>query len=256
MITSIKHKDSEKGLDDLFDYSADDVETAREIGVKGRSKVQCVIEELEEFIAKLERDNLMINDPTSILTPKELDVFVTVSEVFKDNVQYKHNFSHFLDVLIRNSYNEGNNNFYLDFTNLHFLHYLLHHFRAKEDNPLKMTVCGNFGSFIAKASTNVNLVLDGNCNFLFGQKSSNLTAYVTGNVGRSFGFKSDNMTAIIGGDYGDNFKYGFNNSTVYVNSNLEKSGFLKISKKTTPCDVKDDPLYQKLIQDFEGRIER
>jgi hypothetical protein len=214
-IAAIKRKDDDFGiggsLDGLFGYTASDVETTSTIEVVGNHEnIGLALKEYEQFSYDHFLPFFTLKPikkySNLVLTPAEMSVFINEIEKFQKEENYSLSANLFVNRLIQNSYDAGNNDFNLyveDLPNASILKKL----KATEDNPLKIRLNGSVGDFVARESNYLDLTIDGRVGDYFADNSNNLIASITGDVGKHFGSNSHNIKTKINGNVG--YSFGF-----------------------------------------------
>ena len=105
----------------------------------------------------------------------------------------------FLTRLIRESYDQGNNDFVLNTQDTQ-IDGLASDFRATN---LKLTIKGNTGHYYGYNSQGCNFVIEGDVNGWGGYYSRNCTYLIKGNAGNLFGLASKDCYCFIKGDVGE-----------------------------------------------------
>ena len=230
----IKRSDRDDGgLDNLFDYSADEVETTRRVEVIDNP----LLNPLSEYQRYMDasHDNQEY-EPNKILLPEEIDAFVKTfhSEYEKNPLK----FSDFLDKIVVVSYNDGNNNFHLNFSSYNKPDMIFMWEIATKERPLELEIEGNLGikcferaeyfnvkingdieSNFAEGSKNLDIVINGNVKDNFGYCSTNLNVTINGDTKLYFGYLSNNLNAIINGNVGGAFSHYSNDLSAIINGN-------------------------------------
>jgi hypothetical protein len=219
-ITSIKRSDKSSGLDDLFGYTASDIEETKKIYVVDSNLAE-VFDTYNSYLG-LEKGELEDNKPTLILTPNEIDAFLQETIYHQKRENFCSKTSRFLSGLIQNSYDFGNNGFNLNFTELNYFNDVGRDLCGKKDEPIELDINGNIGN------------ATGSC-------SKYLTINVNGNVGHTFGFDSTNMTSAINGDVGLNFGESSYKLAAQIEGNVRSSLGINSNKMKATIKGEVDP---------------
>jgi formylmethanofuran dehydrogenase subunit C len=107
----------------------------------------------------------------------------------------------FLNKVLQESYDAGNNNFFID-TADSMTHYLGERLRGTLADPIKITVRGNGGNYFGHESTCVSVAILGSAGNNLGHFSKHFSAFVQGNSGDNLGFSSKYLDARILGNNG------------------------------------------------------
>jgi formylmethanofuran dehydrogenase subunit C len=241
MITSIKRGDSLQGLDDLFGYTASDVEKTSTIEVVSSGNLNLALDEFKAYLKCFEK---LKDDPFGrsehntnlVLTSEEINSYFLMIQSFRDNKTYR-NTAPLLNSLIQNSYDAGNNDFTINLSegSPYSLIYKLH---GDENNPLKITVLGDISTFAGEFSSHLNLSvkgdiynnsffsvrnssisIEGDVSSSFLHSSYNVNVNLCGNAHSKFGEFSTNLNAIIKGDVGKWFGLHSTNLNATINGN-------------------------------------
>ena len=194
-------RSSDSSLDDLFGYSASDVEEEKEIIVVP-NEFSNLFEKYENIINFKYNDVSQIEDYIiktfdEVLSPKEIKVFHFIADQLYGGNEHKTRMGYTLTKLIQNSFNKGYNDFDLDFTEKPVLG-LGNNLKGKLFRKLKIKVKGNLHN-VGHGSRNLDVTIDGNASGSFGFQSKNITAYISGCV-NTIGYNSKNVKCVIGED--------------------------------------------------------
>jgi hypothetical protein len=278
MITEIKRDDSATGLDDLFGYSADDVENHGTINVVRNANMDYALEELEKYLSFdfMEKRNYKHN---ITLSPDEINSFFQMTAIFKDLENYLC-VSSFVNELIQNSYDAGNNNFYLnvenfegkylDDKNLDGFPYL-GQVNGEFNRPLCLNVKGDVCHY-AKNVINFVSNVNGNVGFFSCMNAKRADIAVKGDVGSYFGSGSHHSKFLVGGSAKDNFVSNSFFATIFLSGSYDErfcysakhhDVFLKLGNSATihgkkyalmGSEVKDHPQYKMLSEELSRRV--
>jgi hypothetical protein len=242
-ILAIKRSDSESSIDELFGYTASDVENEGKIEGSNYDFTQL----LETFENSL--GHLHIFVPTDILNPIEINSFIFETRRFQDDISYSNCLSNFLGKLIQNSYLSGHNNFHLDLTNMNPPDSLMRAVECCEERPLRMTINGNVGAYFGSLSENIFAKIYGDCGYLLGNGSSNMNVEITGDVNFKLASSSNNFDGIINGDIAWDSLYSAIDGKIKVNGKCGANfAYCAKNLNATISDVKN-------LRDFCYHIE-
>jgi hypothetical protein len=225
MITSIKRNDSENGLDQMFDYSAQDVENTNTIEVFGSGNLPLAIKEFEDI--PLSNNSLYLIKTELTLTPTEINAFVQSIKKYcnckQDYDGYSWKAGVYIGKLIHNSNYEGNQNFPINTKNCK-INYLAAELCSIDYKPIKILIDGDVGYRFGYKSNDIAVKINGDANQEFGVFSTNLSVVIDGNVNSKFGEYSTNLTALITKDAGENFAYNSSFLSAIVKGNTISLG--------------------------------
>jgi formylmethanofuran dehydrogenase subunit C len=202
-------RDSFQGLDGMFGYTTDDVETQREITHICDPDMQRIYGECNSF---LDYDVLSAvnSDIETVVLPSQINEFVQNGKIFSEHENYSNIFGIYISKLVKNSYDDGNNDFVLDLENVPLFDHLFLCLKGRgTKNDIDIIVNGNVGSNFAKSSMFLQVTLNGDADDSFGFNSNYLTAHIKGNVKDYFGIVSNHMHALIEGNVGDKLGNSF-----------------------------------------------
>jgi hypothetical protein len=249
MITAIKRQDAVNGLDDLFDYNASDVENIKDVESNGNMKLQKI---LANYYRHLCGFKCNLDD---VLTPNEINEFLPLTALYSDYDSYKTYSADFLNRLIHNSYENGNNDFYLNFENLDPIMCIFKKVKARRTNPLRATIKGDVGIWLGIDAQNLEIFVKGNVGDELGWDSRNIKITIEGDVGSVFGYASNNLTASIRGDCGCGLGDYAKNAAIYVDGNVD----VEPSEKLAECaiigeDARNHHVYKRMMAEFEEKF--
>jgi hypothetical protein len=210
-IVSIK-RNSASGLDDLFGYSAQDVENESQVKVADESNVPYALDSFEKYLEDYGYgpDNYFSQDKL-LLSPKEINTFLQLTEKYSDNQDYKL-LGDFMSRLIQNSYDHGYNNFKFDIRNLPPFDDFLDFLKGKEDNRINIKVIGDISDSSVCDSKYLNLFVEGNVGETVGIRSVENIFVITKDVGGELMFESKDSKCFVGGNVG--YDFGRNSSNL------------------------------------------
>ena len=264
-LIAIKRDDNNSGLDDLFGYSASDVENTSTIEVIGSGNLPLAIYEFDKYF---EKDNI---DPYKIETKltldhSEIDDFLEASKKYLRKMNYRSATGAYLSWIMANSYDFLNHNsFVLKLDQP--LNFFATGLCAQKNNPIRVEVEGNLGYNCAMYSENLKIIVEGNVDHHFGFKSKNSQSIINGNCFDEFGKYTRDFTALITGNADGFFLEGSKNTSgiikgdckVYPGINSTNSSIFvhKKIKKFIDCEdylilsgnsVKDHLKYKETMQ--------
>jgi hypothetical protein len=228
-VVSIEQKNS--GLDNLFDYSLNDVENESKVGVIGKRNLEKVFQRYKELlIFNPEIYSPKQLDINSILTPIEINAFLQITTKFENCPEYSSLTGFFVSKLISDSFYEGNNGFNLDFRNLSRINNLARGLIGEKEKAIEIGILGNLGRNFCSCSYNLTIAMDG------------IVTIKNNELFNDFSIWSQNLTAYFGEymeetDHEFYKKRRFNSKIIY-------------GKK-----AKSHPEYQRIMKHFSGVIE-
>jgi hypothetical protein len=211
--TSIKRSD-DSSIDNLFGYSASDVENENQIEVDGNS-LSPVIHEYQRLLDSRELSTPKLNHKF-ILTPDEIDSFLQLQEIFLDHEYNIRHFGKYVSSLIQNSYDAGYNGFEFNLENVEEFPYLGCHIKGNDKNLIKIKIVGDVGCGFGTEAKEVDVNIQGNVDYFFGLSSNNLIATINGDVAHGYGISSINMTTFIKGNSKKTFGNSSENMTAII----------------------------------------
>jgi hypothetical protein len=252
--------DGTSGIDGLFGYSAQDVESLGRVEVVGSGNMAKALKEFETHLY----DDIKPIGPSEdlTLTKDEINQFLKLAKTYEANDSFCHLLGLFSGKLVTNSYNADNNDFVFDLTNYNYKR-ILYGIKGKKDNPVKISITsnvperflndchyinividGNVGYHSLSGSKHVSLKINGDVSSNFGDWARNLDVKINGNVGNYFGNASKHIFAKIKGDVGSHFGKFSKNLSSIIGGNTERN-FASRSEKLSAI-IKGD------AQDFFG----
>lgn len=236
MKTAIKRREEESGLDDLFGYGVNDVEST--------GRMTCVSNPLMDEVLALYNKHL--NDDSSlfvsldfeqVLSPEEIRHFLKITKSYSNFRDYNPRTGEFVSRLVQNSYGSGNNHFSFNLEGFEKIKFLFSKLFADYKNPIKIYVKGDCGSFLCDNSININIAIKGN----------------VGNFGMSY---SSSIKAAIKGDCEVNYGYGSKKLKTYLDGEFNSSLYQDIKKGFRSGDyAKNSRFYKKMMGELEARLE-
>ena len=202
MITSIKRSDPAKGLDEIFGYTASDVETVRKI----TSHIDFEFEELiRDYELCLDTDfsKELYYTSLSSVNPETINQFLQLTLAYENHHNYCVATGKFISDLVENSFeNLGHTDFFLNTTNLKPIHYLFE--KINYTKKLNVNIVGDIGNECFINSENLNVYVKGNAKNDISSYGHNNTIKIDGSVGDWFAFKSSNCNIYVKGNVGNN----------------------------------------------------
>jgi hypothetical protein len=222
--TSIKREDDFSSLDNLFGYSANDIEKQNKTTVVGENNVLLVLNEFEEFI-QLNFDKRKAYDIKTSLCPQEINKFLQLISINQHQYSYSFLYSDkvgvFASKLMVQSYLSGNSEFNFDFSNMPWINHFARDIFADKNNPVRININGHIGNYCFAMSENLIVTLNGNARDSLLGNSKNNEIYIQGNVGRYFSLMGENLDVTIKGDVKNEFGFGLTNSYVAIDGVVE-----------------------------------
>jgi hypothetical protein len=163
------------GIDDLFGYTASDVENESRIEVVGNDNFEELIQIFSEYLVETPY-YLKELDPF-ILNPFEINDFIQFTAPFTESDSYPRLLGIVSQKLIVNSYKEGYNNFKLDFRNLVAPSFFASDLKGKDKNPIQIEVKGDVSGNSFQYVKNAHIKVNGNVGTEFARHTENSTAY-------------------------------------------------------------------------------
>jgi hypothetical protein len=220
--TAVQIKRSgDASIDNMFDYSAQDVENEGTIEVVSSN----VDEVLNDFKCsfKFSVDNSYSwYKPSVTLNPSEINHFVQKSIVYSSEKSYEHHLGLFMKILTMDSYQKGHNNFAFDLSSHPELISLFQYFKAYKNNPIKIMINGDLGDRAFNNSRNINVVVNGDLGWFSFYDCQNLIIDINGNVGGHFAGSSDSIVARINGSADAGPGINSENISLYVREPVGK----------------------------------
>ena len=204
METAITKK---KGIDSLVSgYTPGKVEEKKEMTVRGENNFHQLYGSFEEFISgpcSLFADQLSdeLNRSLSyqILSPSEINTFLSGMIQFENLPFYKMHAAFFISKLIQDSYEAGNNDFTIDATILSEMSHLGSHLKGKEDAPLRTTIRGDGLRYLGANSRYTKIRYEGNADLGFGASAENCKFILQGDAGSYFALNASDSIFTING---------------------------------------------------------
>jgi hypothetical protein len=181
MITTIKRKDTETGLDDLFGYSVDDVEVKKELVVKS-GPLNDALKWYISFLGKDWDDHVRFAKTDLILTQGEINTLLNLTSQYNEYNRYSQNTGFLTSLLIQNSYDSGNNDFFFILPDETEITYFGTYLKADTNRPLKLNLKGKLGEEFGYHSKNLVVAVDGDVGPYFGSYAKNLDATINGKI--------------------------------------------------------------------------
>jgi hypothetical protein len=225
MITAINRKENVSDpnqagdLDNLFGYTASDVENVGTIEVVNSGNLDLALEEFEDYL-ELSPHIAEKRKTKLCLLPGEINHFLNLIENYHEHTNYFWRSGTFTSKLMGQSYLNGNNRFNLNIGE-HPVSHLAIDLKASEDNPIKISIEGDVGGCFASSSENLDIVINGNCENSFGWSSENICVKINGSVGGFFGKSSNNLTALISQNANKMFSYGSKYLSAIIKGNSD-----------------------------------
>ena len=137
----------------------------------------------------------------AVLNPSEINEFLqTVLKEYGDELD-KRKTEFYINCLLQDSYDAGNNNFVLNTgdSQMNHLGYML---KGTDEKKLEITIKGDVGYKCGYSSTNSSFTIEGNVREWCGKSSNNSSFAIRGNVGESCGDISKDSSFTIKGNVG------------------------------------------------------
>jgi hypothetical protein len=233
------------GLDNMFGYSANDVENKSKIEVVGSGNLLLAI---KEYCSYLDVDFGLISRANQcsytnvILTPPEISQFILATKIYGGHENYGARTGEFSSKLIQTSYGAGNNDFLINLNSINLSRFCKR-IKGKRDDRIKIDIKGNSGNDFCNGSKYFDINIDGNvsgfslkkteksvitvagnCGEKFAFGSIDITSFVNGNVGPNSGQESNRLNLIVGGNVDYNFASFANRLSAVIGGNLEIFG--------------------------------
>jgi formylmethanofuran dehydrogenase subunit C len=235
MITYIKRSDDDSGiggsfseLDDMFGYSANDVEKESGIEVVRNNELTSLLEKFESSLHARINGEIGIDE---VLTPSEINYFVSKTHIYRGYTSYNIQLSPFLTRLIQNSYIKGYNDFYLNFNGIDSPYNFMRGIDCTDEkNPIKMIIEGEVGPHFGEYSSNISAKINGDCGYLLGNGSYNLDVSVFGDVGARLASGSMNFKGVVTGNVSYESFMNAENGTILIEGDVG-SNFCRDAKR-------------------------
>jgi hypothetical protein len=252
LLAAIKRDDS--GLDDLFDYSAVDVETIEKIKTID-GNISSALIEFTDFmkIDKQDSDSYVVK---TILSPSEINEFIPLLKNYKFDFEGASIPAHFINKLIQSSYNSGNNDFFLNIPDGQHLRPLAFNLEGKEKDPIILSASGELSYAFLFLSKNVIATIDGNLGDHFCHLTENVTTIIVGNVKDGAGWDSKNLKLAIKGNVGNYFGKDSINLSAYVNGEIKSisSSINKSARTIYGQSAIEHDEYKRMMQMWEEKF--
>lgn len=244
-LVSIK-RDGAGDLDDLFGYSAKDVENESGIEVIGNNLNEIIVD-YRRYIGVGDCPDQMCTN--LVLLPQEINSAIQLIYISPESKLYPYSTGTYLTALINNSYDAGHNNFNLSLNQDLIINDLGEGFVAEKKRPLKLNLIGDVGYALftnahfvdaciigdvgkdaLNYSHNCSIFIKGNVAESLGSYSNNCSFNIKGDVGNSFGYESSHLSCKILGDV----SFFFGNSSIGLNAIIKgnvDSNFGYVSKR-------------------------
>jgi hypothetical protein len=215
-------RSSDDGIDNLFGYTAEDVENVSEIEAASNDNLT----ETYGFYLR-DLDDALNGDfkqeVKSVLSPFEINSFIDLMMGHEDHIAFSYCFSLYFNRLIQHSYNAGHNDFKFDFNKIPSLPHLGVALHGTRNKPLKIDILGDVSDNFCQDGVQVKLNIDGNVGNYFGFDSSFICATVSGNVGDYFSHKSHCLSSKIDGNAGNLYGHRSNQLLSYVGGDIKNN---------------------------------
>jgi hypothetical protein len=283
-VVSIKRSGSDACIDDLFGYSAGDVENEGGIEVVKSANFKLAEIEYDKYRKKKKYNKSSYNSGI-VLLPDEINSFLFSPMIQKYASDDDYLAIIFIRQLIQNSYNHGHNNFV--FKNSPYIDLCFSSLHGSIDRPLEISfntngtdpiffqssyvnarICGNVRrSFVN--THHLNIILEGNIGFHSGYDSKNCSIYVNGDIDYDFGKDSENIKLYVNGNVGNSFAssstglvawisgsgglgFGYNSNVVaYVGGKIESVPLRDLKRKMIFHNAKSHPKYKQMMKEWE-----
>ena len=250
LVTGIKRSTSDSNLDQMFGYSADEVENTSTIEVVGSGNIDKAYLEFKNYLDSLIHFELSF-DKNLVLTPIELNVLMGRIKDYSGHINYEE-WSHvFIDKLFKNSYDHGNRKFAL-IIDLPKINSFLNDLTATEEKPFEFNVEGDLPWSAFSSCKNVIANITGDVDAYFGFKSSDCKFIINGNVSNNAFRNSNHLDISVNGDVGNNFAFGNENLNVNIKGEIGSSFGWK--SKNSNYVVEGDITYNALSYAIDSSI--
>jgi hypothetical protein len=244
---AIRRDSPNSDLDDLFGYSASDVETKSEVEVVGSNVLSDALNEFDELLDWY--DGLDVIDSNIILSPPLIQTFIEISKKYSHRGSFITTAPRYLNTLIQNSYDAGHNDF--KFEDDDFCNGLLSSVKGKEDNPLTATLVGRFTN-VGFCSSYFNIFLKGNLGFSF-TYANNVNLTMRGDILQGFASKSKDVITAIDGDVGTEIGRDSTNFEIYA-SGIIDDVFDENDVMFQWKNARNHQKYISMMQEFDRRM--
>ena len=210
-------------IEGLFkDYESRDLEDRSIIEVVSSGNLKEGLDKFEKYLKGTPLSILNSDKDPIILEPCEISRFVLGLKNYEGHHLFNLSSIKFINLLISNSYEAGNNDFNFNTRNiLSSSSCLGKDLSGSKENRLKISIVGDIGFNSFSGSKYVDLVLEGNMRESFGYSSESLHANIYGDVGYSFGEGSTDLVTSINGDVEDSFGLYSKNLTAMIKGKVE-----------------------------------
>lgn len=159
---------------------------------------------------------------TDVLLPAEINDFLQATGIAKEKTKYAWYTGNFITQLIKNSYQQGNNDFHLEVSNLPSLDCVGQELRGTGVKRFHLSINGDVGNKCAIQSRYADFEIKGNTGDECGHSSEDVNFNIRGNVGNSCGYSTKRSWYTIHGDAGTNLGRSSGNSTFFITGNAGK----------------------------------
>jgi len=171
----------------------------------------------------IEPDKLILK----ILEPQKINILLQLM---------KRNFNQtatlvIIDQLVKESYENGYNDFYLDFSDF-LMNHLLNDFHGSPKNKLKVNINGNVGISLGQMSSNCVFRVNGKAKTNTGFSSVDCEFYIKDSVEEYCGIDSTNCLFVIEGNVGDKCGLKATASKFYIKMKTGTNAF----EESTMCE--------------------
>jgi hypothetical protein len=276
-LIEIKRK-SGSSLDDLFGYTASDVENIKEVETIDNSRVNLVLNQFKRFVEGnfLYKTTFAKKEGIIVLSPKEINNFFQIACLYhnpkdKEDVEL----GLYLKTLIKKSYDSGNNNFNLTI-NPEIVLNSFKNILGEKYRPISLRIDGNLGSHCFTQSKYVDLLVKGNVGEFFmgdsmdskvvlkgdaenylAYNSINLTLTMEGNTNKEFASYAKRMVCAVDGNVFLEHNNLYDKSYFMVSdlvNNQNVSHFTDHYHLFVGDDAKDNPTYKQMMAEFDRRF--
>ena len=191
MLVQIKRS---RGIEDLVSKYAPQTVEERRIEVVGEIDHA---ELLNKFKEALNTDEHWITYCygarfSDVLKPEQINIFLQEAAQFERHEDYNKRVGLLVSRLIRNSYNAGCNNFYLDTKNLLKLNGLARDINAEKDRRCYIKIEGDVGDKCGSRLNYCSVIINGNAEDGLGYEARNSSFTVYGSIGGLWGYFAEN----------------------------------------------------------------
>ena len=211
-----------KGIDDVVrGISPGRVEDERLVEVVGERRFADLLERFGAYVTSWKLDRLP-REEDIVLSPSEINELLQATVQYENSEDYLFLGSVFLNHLIKYSYENGNNGFRLDTTNLLPLTKLGNNLHGERGNRLKLVIDGNVGNYLCEGVSYMVLSVKGDVKYRGCHNMKHSRVTIDGNVGQEFAKEARNSIFMLNGEAGVCCGEGATGCTFYTTNGMTR----------------------------------